>query len=459
MDKNKTRFSAGLGSETGREADAAQPAPAHFWISRLPLAVLLALTGVGAGCLLAGCTGTGRQPESRPQARHRPVALPPSELPPIPTNMPPVIRWEKGAWWGSQPGERASVSISNAGTQTIILGAAVSSEPRYMTVRDLSLAAPASEPLTLLLVKAGTERPLRVSDSCTVHTNTAVRIDDAALVVGGTLQVNGKLDLARGRVAANSELLIGGSDEAPASVHVRHGTLTVTNAHHDARLIIGQSGRGDFYLEGGTVEADFLQVTNNRNNRFIFTSGTLKVRSMYVTNYGPIVIGDGVHPALEEFSAGTNVISSLLTVTNNAVLMADGDVTISGPVANYGTIVAGQTNAHLTFASLLPGYPSMVTNWGRMFMTNGGVLTFLGSVSNFVSAPITGMPTKQPGGEWTVRFISVGGLTHTLEYKNALDEANWTPVASTMGTGEILSLTDPTSSNKARYYHIRVTQP
>ena len=235
--------------------------------------------------------------------------------------------------------------------------------------------------------------------------------------------------------------------------------LSVTNAQHDARLIIGLSGRGDFYLDGGTVEADFLQVANNRKNRFIFHSGTLKVRNMILTNNGPIVIGDGVHPAIQQLSDGTTIISGLLTVTNHATLEADGNVTVSGRVANYGTIVAGQSNARLTFASALPLYPSIVTNWGRMYMTNGGALTFQGKVSNEVSAPITAVFPGKRGTGWTVRFISVGGLTNTLEYKNALSESNWMPLVSTIGTGEILSLTDPAPTDKARYYHIGVTQP
>ena len=455
MENNERRYGSGLEPEKSREADIAQAGLARFWSNRVRAAALLVFAGAAGACLIAGCTAP--RPDQKHRAHHPSGTTP--ELPPVPTNPPPAIRWEKGPWWGDKPADRTSVSITNAGTETIILGRSASSDPRYLTVRDLSLAAPVSEPLTLLLLKTGTEHPLHVLNSCSVQTNTAIRMDDAALVVDGPLHINGRLDLTRGRLAANSELLIGGNDDAPAEVHVRRGTLTVTNAHHNARLIIGLSGRGDFYLDGGTIEADFLQITNNSKNRFIFNSGTMKVRSLMVTNHGPIVIGDGVHAAIQEYSGGTSVISALLTVMSNATLVADGDVTLSGPVANYGTIVAGQPGAHLTFAPLLPLYPSAVTNWGLMYMTNGGVLTFQGTVSNNVPAPITGIYPSNPGVGWTVRFTSIGGLTHTLEYKNALSEPSWTPLTSTTGTGESLLLTDPVPTDKARYYHIRVTQP
>ena len=363
------------------------------------------------------------------------------------------IRWEMGPWWGEASGEPQPVSITNAGTQTIFLGAAVASTPRYLTVKELTLSAPVSDPLKLLLMKTGADHPLSVLGACSIRTNTTIRVDDSALDVAGTFRVSGSLDLARGRVAAKSELLVGESVGAPALVTVTGGMLTVTNADHNARLIIGLGGRGDFCLNGGTVEADFIQVTNT-GNRFIFNSGKAKVGSLMVTNFQPITVGDGVHAATLVLSDGTNVISRLLTVTNNATLTVEGTATINGPVANYGTILAGRPGDQLIFASTT-GYPSIVTNWGHMYMTNGGTLTFQGTVCNNVPAHITAM--TQTGANFTFQFDSIGGLTHMLEYKNALSDPNWTSsLVSTNGTGETRSLTIPAPTGAARFYHIRV---
>ncbi len=184
--------------------------------------------------------------------------------------------------------------------------------------------------------------------------------------------------------------------------------------------------------------------------RFVFKSGTLQARTLVVTNSGPIAIGDGIHPARLELTGGTTLVSSLLTVSSNATLAGSG--TIHGPVANYGTIVAGRPEDQLTFAPMPPGCPSAVTNWGRMYMTNGGVLSFQGTAGNHVALPITEM--TRTGGGFRFKLVSVGGLTHTLRYKDDLSDANWTPVASTTGTGEIVSLTDPAPTDRARYYHI-----
>jgi hypothetical protein len=450
MENNERKCNGSVEPGKGRKADEAQASPAHFRIKRLPAALLLVVAGAVVALWMTGCAGHRRHRRPRPE---------PSPVPTVPTTVPPAVRWEKGRWWGDHPGERTSVSISNIDAQTVILGSAVASRPELLTVRDLSLAAPASNPLTLVLVKTGTDHPLHVLRSCSIQTNTTISVNNAALVVDGSFRVGGKLNLAQGHVAANSELLIGGSEQAPAEVHIRAGTLTVTNEHHDAKLIICLTGRGNLHLDGGTIEADLLQVVSNRNSRFIFNSGTLKTRTLSVTNYGPCTIGDGVHPALFLPGDGTNVISSLLTVTNYALLLANGNVTLTGPVANYGVIAAGQPGAQLTFSNWPPFYPSRVTNWGRIFMTNGGTITFQGTVTNYVPAPITAMQPTTTGAGWTVRFLSIGGLKHVLEYKSALGEPNWTPLATATGTGETVSLTDPAPTDKARYYHIRVTQP
>jgi hypothetical protein len=450
MSSNERRCNRGL---EPREQNEAECHPAGLRARRLSVVILL-LVAVAGTCCLTGGARPSQQPDPGPRVRPRPARAPLPELPPMPTDLPVPIRWEKGPWWGDQQGRPPLVSLTNLRTRTVVLGAAAASEPRYLTVQDLSLATPGPEPLALVLAKAGTDHPLRVLGTCSVRTNTTIRVDDAALDVDGMFRVGGRLDLTRGRLAANSDLLVGESTGVPALVNVTGGTLTVTNARHNARLIIGLDGRGDFCLNGGTVKADFIQVTNDAHNQFVFKSGTLQVQTFLVTNRGPITIGDGIHPARLDLIGGTNCISSLLTISSNATLAGSG--TICGPVANYGTIVAGRPGDQLTFAPMLPGYPSAVTNWGGMHMTNGGVLSFQGTACNNVPFPITEM--TKTGGGFRFKLVSVGGLTHTLEYKDALSDANWTPLASTTGTGEIVSLTDPAPTDKARYYHIHTGQ-
>lgn len=425
--------------------------PAGVRTRRLSVAILL-LVAIAGVCCLADGARPARQPDPGPQVRHRPESPPLPELLLIPTNLPALIRWEKGPWWDDLRSQPPSVFLTNLRTRAVVLGSSAAAQPRCLTVQDLMLATPGREPLTLVLVNTGNEHPLRVLGACGVPTNTTIRVDNAALEVAGSFRVGGRLELARGRVAAESDLLVGESAGAPALVNVTGGTLTATNYRHNARLIIGGDGRGEFCLNGGTVKADFIQISNDAHNRFVFKSGTLRARTLVVPNGGPITIGDGIHPARLELIGGTNLLSSLLTVSSNATLLGSG--TIHGPVANYGTIVAGRPGDQLTFAPLPPGCPSAVTNWGRMYMTNGGVLSFQGTAGNHVALPITEM-TRTSGG-FRFQLVSVGGLTHTLRYKDDLSDVNWTPVASTTGTGEIVSLTDPAPTERARYYHIHM---
>jgi uncharacterized repeat protein (TIGR01451 family) len=54
-----------------------------------------------------------------------------------------------------------------------------------------------------------------------------------------------------------------------------------------------------------------------------------------------------------------------------------------------------------------------------------------------------------------VSFTTVGGQTYALEYKNRLEETNWTALDAVTGTGDIMTITDPTPDSESRFYRIR----
>jgi hypothetical protein len=422
---------------------------ARFAAWRLCVAVVLLLGWAAATWLTTTCAGADQKAPGRAQERRRPRA--PAEPPPVPTNAPLPIRWEAGPWWAGQHGDHASVCITNADAHSVILGPTVTSTPAYLTLQRLELGAPASDPLTLMLVKVGPEHPLHVLDTCTIHPNAGIRIDNAALQIDGPAIVGGRLNLGRGSVRANSGLVVGESPTAAAVVTVTGGTLTATNANHSARITVGANGKGTLSLNGGTVQADSLEITTDPDSRFIFKDGTAKLQSVSAANHAPITIGDGVHPATLELRGGTNRFSAPLTISANATLLGSG--TICGPVVNYGTIQAGRAGDNLTFASA-GSCVSSVTNWGRMYMTNGGKLSFQGTAENKAVFPIT-MP-DQAGAGFTLQFVSVGGLRHALQSMSAVGDAEWKTVDSAMGTGETLSLTERTPAAQTRYYRIYV---
>jgi hypothetical protein len=369
-------------------------------------------------------------------------------MPPVPVNPARPILWEKGYWWEGNRGKAPSVYITNAAPQTVILGPH-DAEREYLTVRDLHLVA-GPNPLTLLMVNTGTERPLHVMDSLSISTNASLWLRNAELFVGGPTIVSGKLDVADANITVNSDVRIEGTPNAPAEVHVRGGRFTVTNEQHNARLIIGLNGEGSFYLDGGTVVADFLQVTGKLSNRFVFNSGNVIPGCVSITNGTAFTVGAGA--TLNVPAGCTSAFSGGLIISANGTVTGSG--TIDGNVANNGTISAGQSD--LTFAPI--AYPSTVINWGSMYSTNGGNLIFNGNVVDNVPAPIMAISPNQQGGGRTIWFRSIGGLMHTLQYKNSLSDPNWTNSTSTKGNGLVISLTDPAPTVNARFYHIQVTQ-
>lgn len=449
MNDNERRTDGGIKPGKSFETREARADQGCFGIKWLRGALLLGLSGGAAVCLIAGCAGAGREPDHKQQVHHRPERRPPPEMPPIPVPSARPIFWEKIYRSAGDHGKPPSVYITNAAPQTVILGPH-DAEREFLTVRNLNLVA-GTNPLTLLMVNTGTEHPLHILGSCSIHTNAAIMVRNSALVVDGTLRVSGRLDLVRGDIAVNSDLLVEGSSDAPAEVHVLGGTLIVTNEHHTARLIIGLNGNGSFYLDGGTIVADFLQVTGKQSNRFVFKSGNVIPGCVSITNGGAFTVGDGATLTLSNpctYFSGGLIISANGTVT--------GSGSIAGNVANYGTISAGQSD--LTFAPF-NNSPSAVTNWGNMYMTNGGNLIFKETVLDYAPASIRTVSPNQQGVGRTIWFRSIGGLVHTLQYKNSLSDINWTDLTSTNGNGLDISLTDPAPTGNARFYHIQVTQP
>lgn len=61
----------------------------------------------------------------------------------------------------------------------------------------------------------------------------------------------------------------------------------------------------------------------------------------------------------------------------------------------------------------------------------------------------------QNGANVTISFTTIAGPTYTLEYKNRLSDANWTPAGSSPGTGSTVSITDPAATATTRFYRVR----
>ena len=63
------------------------------------------------------------------------------------------------------------------------------------------------------------------------------------------------------------------------------------------------------------------------------------------------------------------------------------------------------------------------------------------------------------GNQVVITFNTVPGLTYRVEYKNRLNAATWTQLTpAQVATGTSLSVYDPFSGRKQRFYRVSIVQ-
>ena len=71
--------------------------------------------------------------------------------------------------------------------------------------------------------------------------------------------------------------------------------------------------------------------------------------------------------------------------------------------------------------------------------------------------PVIGAPTMA-NGFFSLSFPTENGKSYTVQYKNALNDPTWTDLATGVGTGENLPITDPTAAQQPRrFYRVMFT--
>jgi len=220
----------------------------------------------------------------------------------------------------------------------------------------------------------------------------------------GTNSPTGDFTLNGGGVLVSSNFAVGTTLLSTGHVVIAGGTLNVTNAGGTAILRVQA---GDFTVNGGTISADSLRLTNV-SGTLVFNQGTLRTKGISVANGQPFVVGDGINPATLELLGGTYAFADGLVISPNATVTGCG--TIIGTIINNGTY----DNPCVTISSI----------------------TKTGNVAS-------------------VTFPSVSGKSHTLEYKDALTNSNWTTILpAVIGNGNPMTLLDVSATNKMRFYRV-----
>jgi len=311
----------------------------------------------------------------------------------------------------------------------------------------------------------------------------------------------GIFTLAGGQTIVSSNFVVGDAGLSTGKVFVIGGTMSVTNDNGSA---LGEIASGMMTMDGGTVELDMLLLTNS-TGALIFNSGTLRSRSTIVSNDLPFVVGDGLKPATLELLGGTHVFVNGLTISPNATLSGCG--TIIGTINNQGTIatncgvvpgppwitkepvslvvtqgatatftveatgdalsyqwrfgipgtgggnVSGATNSILAILSV------QTTNAGnyRVIITNasGSATSTVATLKVLVPTALTNISLVET--TFSFSFQTVKGLSYTIEFKDNLSDASWTPLSTMAGTGAALNFSDLVgTASSRRFYRITV---
>jgi hypothetical protein len=240
-------------------------------------------------------------------------------------------------------------------------------------------------------------------------------VEAASLLVAAdttnSVGATGTMSVTGGSVMLSSNLLVGSSLLSTGQVFISGGSLIVTNGAHTGNLAIPS---GELVMSGGTITTDDLSLTNAAG-QFAFHGGTFITKGTTLANGSPFVVGDGVAPAVLRLDGGTHSFANGLIISANATL--EGCGTLVGSVINHGTI---STNCGSTVVQFS--------------------IHFQGSV----------------GTTNLISLLSTSGSSYTLEFKNLISDASWTPILpSTPGTGGTIVLQDAAANGPTRFYRVR----
>ena len=174
--------------------------------------------------------------------------------------------------------------------------------------------------------------------------------------------------------------IVGQNSGATSAVSHIGGTLFVTNSTGTATMVVGQNGTGTFNLDGGTVVADTLVVTNNpfsllghQGSTLNFDFGVLTtLHGSVITNRGEIDIGT---------VPGKTATWNVLGGSNAAVVVSFGSMLLGGISGRGALLVSGPTtvmsnNLQLVVGEFTSSNTCIVSNgahvWaGSMFLGSG----------------------------------------------------------------------------------------
>ena len=196
------------------------------------------------------------------------------------------------------------------------------------------------------------------------------------------------------------------------------------------------------------------------------TSATLTFNSPTTNNAGGyrVVISNPVSAITSSVATLTVLTPPVITQQPQSLTVSAGSnvtftVAATGGALSYrwrknATNIPGATASSLSIPNAQPTnagtYTVVVSNAVGSVTSTGAVLTVLVLTGPHLIEVLRTNDTTR------VSFASESGRNYTLEYKDHLEDASWTPLPTTPGTGALLTLVDPVATVNARFYRVRV---
>ena len=211
----------------------------------------------------------------------------------------------------------------------------------------------------------GTASPPSQGNSIVIAGTNSAWSSDGTLFLG-TYGAGNSLTVKGGSVLVGSII-------ANGTLEVDGGTLVISNALGNASLTLGQVIQSRFILNGGTVSADGLILTNGAKSAITFPSGWLRSGNTRIANNSVFSVGDGTGGAVFALAGGRHSFADGLWIRTNAQLFGCGAV-------EGGVLVQGTVRIDCGGTSFFTG---TVTNYGLIEVANGGYLVFPDSLVNY----------------------------------------------------------------------------
>ncbi len=389
-------------------------------------------------------------------------------------------KWENATNWSLRAAPyvgQSVILITNANTKTVTSDAATAAGfPTTLTISNLTISAPAGATNTLLLSHGGTQTPLTIRSNFNINSggvltvqnanlrldgpfNTGLRIDGAATLAGGLLQVansgtrliignssRGAFSVLDGTVLANYAI-VGLQDGSDGVWKIAGGTNVIAGGAFD--IADSLSATGTVSVTGGQLEFPNGYVGLFGNGRLVISNGIVQCP-------GSILIGsqDGSQGAF--IAAGGSSTFGGMQIRENplasgsALVTGNAQVQVNGPLDNRGnvTVSGGRLNVLGQLDSTAAGN-SITVSGGQFAATNDSAFLTSVTVSNGTFLARDVFLGNQKSGTFTV----AGGVVALPGSFNGFN------VGVNGGTGSCLSNRRPDYPHQHRPQHRWSVQP